>query len=112
MNKRVMLVVCMLFLGFLLTSCDQLLSSLSSQEDLEGTRVALAIQQTSMAIEQARLAQEEPVVQVTEHPVEPPSRPIPPKRSRWWSSLPRYRSRPLRLLSRQNLNPSRHLSSG
>lgn len=77
MKKRVVLVVCMLILGFLVTSCDQILSSLGSQEDLEGTRVALAIQQTSMAIEQTRLAMAEPVVIVTEPPVLPTFTPYP-----------------------------------
>lgn len=77
MKKRVMLVVCILIFGFLLTSCDLLLSSLGSQEDLEGTRVALAIQQTSMVMEQTRLAQAEPVVLVTEPPVQPTFTPYP-----------------------------------
>jgi hypothetical protein len=71
MRRLTILVIGLMVLGALLTSCDRLLPSSSGSEELEGTRVALAIQQTSMAVEQTRLAEAEPAAPV----VEPPSLP-------------------------------------
>ncbi len=70
MKQRLLLCISLLALGVLLTSCDMLTSGSGSQE-LENTRVALAIQQTSMSMDQTRLAQAEPVLVATEPPLQP-----------------------------------------
>lgn len=76
MKRRFILFVSLLVLGMLITSCDLLISS-SGGEDLESTRVALAVQQTSMVMDQTRMAQAEPVVVVTEPPDQPTFTPYP-----------------------------------
>ncbi len=62
-------------LGLLLTSCA-FPSSSGSDPDLDNTRVALAIQQTSLAMDQTRAAQEAAEAAV-EPPVEPSQTPTP-----------------------------------
>ena len=58
--------LCIIF-GSLLASCD--ISALTGGgEDLEGTRVALAIQQTSLAMQQTQAEQAQPVQEETEEP--------------------------------------------
>jgi hypothetical protein len=52
----------LLVLGFFLVSCNAL--SGGGSEDLESTRVAIAVQQTSLAVQQAQNAQVEPEVQI------------------------------------------------
>jgi hypothetical protein len=76
MKRFLTLVICMLIIGLLLTSCDALLSSersvSSGSDELSATQVALAIQQTSLAMDQTRAAQGEPPAGVEEQaPPEP-----------------------------------------
>jgi hypothetical protein len=74
MKPRFMLVLCIFVLvAMLFTSCDLLLPGQGGSQDLEGTRVALAIQQTSMAMEQTRMAQADPpAVEIEQQPTYTP----------------------------------------
>jgi hypothetical protein len=76
MRQRLWLIACILVLGVLLVSCDALLSG-SGGQDLESTRVALAVQQTSMAMDQTRMAEAEPAAVETEPQLQPTFTPYP-----------------------------------
>ena len=78
-RKISMLVIVLLIVGIFLTSCDLLLSpsSSSGSQELESTRVAIAIQQTSMAMEQTRVALAEPPAAVPEAQIQPTYTPYP-----------------------------------
>lgn len=78
MKKKVVLVVFLIVIGLLLGGCDMIFGSSSGGDvNLEGTRVALAIQQTSFALDQARAAQSESVVSTPEPLAQPTYTPYP-----------------------------------
>ncbi len=75
MSKKYYLVVVSMILILIMTSCDILFQR--GDSGLESTRVALAIQQTSLVLDQTRLAQAEPPTSTPEPPVQPTYTPYP-----------------------------------
>lgn len=76
MKRRFLYIVLGLILSILLGSCSELLGGITGDQGLEGTQVALAIQQTSLAMNQTLAAQ--PIEIVTQAPVVIPEQPVQP----------------------------------
>lgn len=81
MKKTLVLIVLFMIVGLLLGGCDMIFGSLTGSDggdvNLEGTRVALAIQQTSLALDQTRSAQALPAAATPEPPAQPTYTPYP-----------------------------------
>ncbi len=71
MKRATIVTILLLILGLLLTSCDMIFPSQDS--GLESTRVALAIQQTSLAMSQAQGQEAQPPAVVPEQPAVQPT---------------------------------------
>lgn len=71
MKRKIIAILAPLLLGLLLAACGNIFGG---GEDLEGTRVALSVQQTQLALQQAQVAQPQP-----EEPMQEPPQPEEPQ---------------------------------